>query len=86
MPWLKHWNAFGKPKLNITGNPSMADLRLVHDEPPPALEQAVLRIRHDALLLAETMTPAQVRASFLILERARDDLSKVLDRCKEFKR
>lgn len=62
-----------------------ADLRLVHDEPPPELEHAVLRIRHDALLLREKMTPAQVWAAFIILERARDDLSKVLDRCKEFR-
>ena len=58
--------------------------RLVFSEPPPELERAVLRIRHDAMFLWENMTPSQACAAYLILERARDDLSKVLERCKVF--
>lgn len=44
------------------------------------MEQRVLRIRHDALALRETMTKAQARSAYPILEKARDDLSAVLDR------
>jgi hypothetical protein len=55
-------------------------VELVHSQPSQDMEQRILRIRHDALILANEMTKAQARSSYLILERARDDLSKVLDR------
>ena len=55
-------------------------LELVHSDPPPEMEQRILRIRHDAMLLREEMTKGQARSAFLILERARDDLSAVIDR------
>jgi hypothetical protein len=55
-------------------------LELVHSDPPPEMEQRILRIRHDALMLREEMTKGQARSAFLILEKARDDLSAVLDR------
>lgn len=63
----------------------MAHVRLVSDQPNPELEQAVFRIRHDALLLRQKMTPQEVWATCLILEKARDDLSQVLERAKGFK-
>jgi hypothetical protein len=44
------------------------------------MEQRVLRICNDARILAKTMTGAQVQSMALILEQARDDLSRVLER------
>ncbi|MBR0741195.1 hypothetical protein JQ581_30110 [Bradyrhizobium liaoningense] len=44
------------------------------------MEQRILRMRSDALILRNEMTPAQARAAFRILEKTRDDLSAVLDR------
>jgi hypothetical protein len=62
-------------------------LELIHSDPPPEMEQRVLRMRHDALRLREDMTKAQARSAYLILEKARDDLSAVLDRAEwELKR
>ena len=55
-------------------------LELIHSDPHPEMQQAILRIRHDAKELRETMTKAQARSAFLILEKARDDLSAVVDR------
>lgn len=55
-------------------------LILATSEPPAPMEQTILRIRADAIRLKETMTAAHVRSAFLILERARDDLSEVLER------
>lgn len=55
-------------------------LILASSEPPAPMEQTILRIRADAIRLKETMTAAQVRSAHLILERARDDLSEVLER------
>jgi hypothetical protein len=59
-------------------------VELVHSDPPEDMQQRVLRLRADARALCETMSGAQARAVFLILEAARDDLSKVLERS-EFK-
>ena len=53
---------------------------LIHSAPPPEMEQRILRIRNDALILKNEMTKAQARSAFLILEKARDDLSAVLER------
>lgn len=55
-------------------------MELVHSEPPPEMEQRVLRLRSDAMMLAAMMTNAQARTAYPILERARDDLSSILDR------
>lgn len=55
-------------------------LDLVHSKPSPDMEQRVLRIRNDALILKNEISRAQARSAFLILERARDDLSAVLER------
>lgn len=57
-------------------------IKLVASDPPPPMEMTVLRIRADALALKQTMTAAHVRSAFLILEKARDDLSEVLERGK----
>lgn len=55
-------------------------LKLVHSDPPPDMQHRVLRIYHDAMALRSRMTKAQARSAFLILEKARDDLSVVIDR------
>jgi hypothetical protein len=44
------------------------------------MEQTILRIFTDARLLKATMTRAQVRSAFPLLENARDVLSEVLER------
>lgn len=59
--------------------------KLCVSQPPPTLEQTILRVRADALILRNELTGAQARSAFLILEKARDDLSAVLDRA-EWKR
>jgi hypothetical protein len=62
----------------------MPDLHLYivsqNDPSPKEMEQRVLRICNDARILARTMTGAQVEPVALILEQARDDLSRVLER------
>jgi hypothetical protein len=55
-------------------------VELVHSQPTPEMEQRILRMRQDALILRNEMTKGQVRSAHLILEKARDDLSAVLDR------
>ena len=64
-----------------TGGEGAPDLQLIVN-PAPLLLQAVLRIRADAKTLKNTLTAAEVRAVFLILEEARDHLSDVLERGK----
>lgn len=49
-------------------------------DPAPEMTRRVLRIRHDALILRSELTRGQARSAYLILEKARDDLSAVLDR------
>lgn len=58
----------------------MPDLRLVENDHPPTNEQRILRICNDARILARTVTGAEVASVWLILEAARDDLSRVLER------
>lgn len=89
---LKHWRmlaaAFSEHSERLVRYHAMGDkptLVLAASEPPPEMEQTVLRLRADALILRNTMTPAQARSAFLIVEKARDDLSAVLDRA-EFRR
>ena len=60
----------------------MRDLKIIVSDPPPEMEQRVLRLRADAAALRDFMTAPQARSTFLILEKARDDLSAVLDRAK----
>ncbi|MHC2284999.1 hypothetical protein [Bradyrhizobium barranii] len=55
-------------------------LELVHSSPTIEMEQRVLRMQSDALILKNEMTKAQARAMFLILQDARDNLSRVIDR------
>ncbi|QIO34354.1 hypothetical protein [Bradyrhizobium sp. 1(2017)] len=55
-------------------------LELVHSALTIEMEQRVLRMQSDALILKNEMTKAQARAVFLILQDARDNLSRVLDR------
>ncbi|MBR0747352.1 hypothetical protein JQ582_25790 [Bradyrhizobium japonicum] len=55
-------------------------LELVHSSPTIEMEQRVLRMQSDALILKNEMTKAQARAVFLILQDARDNLSRVIDR------
>ncbi|WP_271612843.1 hypothetical protein [Bradyrhizobium sp. CCBAU 21362] len=55
-------------------------LELVHSSPTIEMEQRVLRMQTDALILKNEMTKGQARAVFLILQDARDNLSRVLDR------
>ncbi|MBR0802868.1 hypothetical protein M2232_002332 [Bradyrhizobium japonicum] len=55
-------------------------LELVHSSPTIEMEQRVLRMQSDALILKNEMTRAQARAVFLILQDARDNLSRVIDR------
>jgi hypothetical protein len=55
-------------------------IELVHSDPPPEMEQRILRIRHDCMVLRNSMTKGQARSACLILEKARDDLSAVVDR------
>ncbi|GAB9179433.1 hypothetical protein [Bradyrhizobium diazoefficiens] len=55
-------------------------LELVHSSPTIEMEQRVLRMQSDALILKNEMTKGQARAVFLILQDARDNLSRVLDR------
>ncbi|MET4197447.1 hypothetical protein [Bradyrhizobium sp. LA6.12] len=55
-------------------------LELVHCSPTIEMEQRVLRMQSDALILKNEMTRAQARAVFLILQDARDNLSRVIDR------
>ncbi|MET3308072.1 hypothetical protein [Bradyrhizobium diazoefficiens] len=55
-------------------------LELVRSSPTIEMEQRVLRMQSDALILKNEMTKGQARAVFLILQDARDNLSRVLDR------
>ncbi|MGX1171259.1 hypothetical protein AB7M16_007525 [Bradyrhizobium sp. USDA 372] len=55
-------------------------VELVHSVPSVEMEQRVLRLQQDARLLKDTMTKNQARSVFLILQDARDNLSRVLDR------
>ncbi|MEY9397979.1 hypothetical protein ABIF66_008801 [Bradyrhizobium japonicum] len=55
-------------------------LELVHSSPTIEMEQRVLRMQSDAMILKNEMTKAQARAVFLILQDARDNLSRVIDR------
>ncbi|MBR0948517.1 hypothetical protein ABIF68_006988 [Bradyrhizobium japonicum] len=55
-------------------------LELVHSSLTIETEQRVLRMQSDALILKNEMTKAQARAVFLILQDARDNLSRVIDR------
>jgi hypothetical protein len=53
-------------------------LKLVASDPPPEIEQTVLRIYKDARSLRLHLRRAQVRTSASLLRRARDDLSILL--------
>ncbi|WP_340667939.1 hypothetical protein [Bradyrhizobium ottawaense] len=55
-------------------------VELVHSAPSVEMEQRVLRLQADARALKDTMTRSQARTVFLILQDARDNLSRVLDR------
>ncbi|QOG21354.1 hypothetical protein [Bradyrhizobium sp. SEMIA] len=55
-------------------------VELVHSAPPVEMEQRVLRLQADARVLKDEMTKSQARSVFLILQDARDNLSRVLDR------
>jgi hypothetical protein len=62
---------------------SPVTVELVHSEPTGELEQCVFRLQADARYLAEHMTKANARAVLLTLERARDNLSRVIDRAED---
>jgi hypothetical protein len=56
-------------------------LKLVVDsERPQSNESRVIRLYNDARALASTMTMEEARYAYDLLEHARDDLSRVLDR------
>ena len=54
--------------------------KLVHEGKPQSIESRVIRIYNDARALAHNMTIDEARYAYDLLEHARDDLSRVLER------
>lgn len=89
---MRHWlmlvNAFNEHNERLLRWHAMGDkptLTLATSEPPPAMEQTLLRLRADAHLLHNEMTAAQARASLPILEKVHADVAALIYRA-EFKR
>lgn len=55
-------------------------IRLVHSEPAPATLRQLLRLFHDTEALRAKLTGAEVRFAYEVIERSRDNLSRILER------
>ena len=55
-------------------------VELVHSEPSPATEKQLIRLYNDTQSLRAKLNKAEARAAYVILEKARDNLSAILDR------
>jgi hypothetical protein len=55
-------------------------IELIHSAPPPATERQLLRLYNDTQSLRAKLTRGEARSAYEIIERARDNLSAVLDR------
>lgn len=55
-------------------------VELIHSEPSPETERQLLRLYNDTQSLRAKLTKAEALTAYQIIERARDNLSAVLDR------
>lgn len=55
-------------------------VELVHSSLPTAQEQRLIRVMNDVCILRAALTPAQIKTQYEALERARDALSRMLDK------
>lgn len=57
-------------------------LKLISSEPGPEMEQRLTRIRTDVIILRNEVTGPQAVAISDVLERVRDDITRILERAK----
>jgi hypothetical protein len=55
-------------------------VELVHSDPSPATERQLVRLYNDTQSLLAKLSKAEARTAYPVLEKARDNLSAILDR------